>query len=187
VKQKSKLYTKTGDKGETSLMGGDRVKKIHPRIVACGNIDELNASLAVAASFSKDRKINNLVSQIQNELFNIGAELSSPKKLRRNSSESAETFYSLSEIKITELEDLIDQFDKDLPALRNFILPGGTQSASLLHLSRTICRRAERYLIRLSETEEINPNILKYLNRLSDLLFVLARTANEGQDILWKK
>lgn len=185
--EKSKIYTKTGDSGETSLMGAGRVKKTHPRIEACGNVDELNASLGAAASFSKNKKVTELLKSIQNELFNIGAELSSPKKLKRKSDFSTETFYLLTEGKVVELEKTIDSLEENLPSLRNFILPGGAQEASFLHLSRTICRRAERSVIALSEKETINPQIIKFLNRLSDLLFVLARSANEGKDILWKK
>jgi len=184
--QKSKIYTKRGDKGKTSSIFGGRVSKDHPRINAYGTIDELNASLGVAASFIKDRQILKILHNIQNELFNIGAELASQGKLKKKTG----AYYKLSESKISNLEQIIDQYDEKLPPLKTFILPSGTNAASCLHLARTISRRSERALSTLTKREKINPNILAYLNRLSDLLFVLARTMNKKtrrKETIWKK
>ncbi len=175
--KKSTLYTRAGDKGETSLFGGKKVKKTDPRVSLYGTIDELNASLGIALAFSQDKKTLEILLNIQNELLNLGAEVANPRKGR----------FAVRENQITNLEKLIDLYDSNLPRLTNFILPSGTQTAAFLHQARTICRRTERQAVALSEEEKLNPNILKYLNRLSDLLFVLARTANGGQDILWKK
>lgn len=183
---KVRLYTKTGDKGETSLFGGKRIKKDDRRIEVYGTIDELNAALGAANSFIKTKKSKQIVSTIQNELFNIGAELANPQKISRDTKD----LFVLNESKVIELENIIDQYDKNLPPLKSFIIPGGTSGASLIHLSRSIVRRAERTLITLSKKDRINPNILAYLNRLSDLLFVMARHLNHEariKDSLWKK
>ncbi|MDP2671339.1 MAG: cob(I)yrinic acid a,c-diamide adenosyltransferase [bacterium] len=182
--KKSTIYTKAGDKGQTSLLGGERVKKNHPRVRAYGSVDELSAALGLATSFAKNPEIAKILMKIQNELFNIGAELSSPKKMKNSASGG---YFELKAEKLTELEVCIDSFDASLPPLHTFILPGGTPSASCLHLARTICRRAEREVSSLSESVSINPILVAYLNRLSDLLFVLARAENHGQDIAWKK
>ena len=174
---KSALYTKAGDRGETTLFGGKKVKKSAQRVASYGSLDELNSALGVASSFQQDKKIGQIIESIQNELFNLGAEIANPSKGEFNASEE----------KITQLEAWIDQFDAKLPKLANFILPGGSKASAFLHQSRTVCRRAEREVVRLAEKEAVNPNIVKYINRLSDLLFVLARTSNNGKDILWKK
>ena len=176
--QKIRIYTKTGDKGETGLYGGKRVKKTDQRIMAIGTVDELNSLLGVAATQSS---FSELLEQIQNELFNIGAELANPEKVM-------ETF-NLTEEKINFLEKQIDSVDKGLEPIRNFILPGGTYAASLLHHARTVCRRAEREIIKLNETTTVNPNLVKYLNRLSDLLFTLGRAENHGKktEKNWRK
>ncbi|MEX0621566.1 MAG: cob(I)yrinic acid a,c-diamide adenosyltransferase [Candidatus Woykebacteria bacterium] len=186
TERKVRIYTKSGDKGETSLIFGSRVSKDDPRVKAYGAIDELNASLGLARSFTRDGKISRLLQNIQNELFNIGAELASPKKLKKKTN----NYYHLEQGETYKLESIIDQYDKKLHTLRSFILPGGTKTASALHLSRTVCRRAEREVVSLSKVKEINPSILTYLNRLSDLLFVLARAENKKSkitDIPWKK
>ena len=181
-----KIYTKRGDSGETSLIFGTKVSKDHPRIKACGSIDELNATFGTAISFNKEPRIVKILESIQNELFNIGAEIASQQKLRKNTKE----YYQLNKSKIDGLEIKIDQYDDKLPPLKTFILPSGTNAAALLHLARTVCRRAEREVVTLSKNEQVNPNILAYLNRLSDLLFVLARYTNRRsgrKEIPWQK
>ena len=184
--KKVRIYTKTGDKGQTSLFGGKRVSKDDLRIEAIGTIDELNAALGVSASFVDDKQILLVIKQIQNDLFNIGAELANPNKIGKDTKQ----LFHLDKPKILELEKIIDQLDNNLPTLNRFILPGGTNSASLLQLSRSIARRAERRLITLSRKERVNPNLLSYINRLSDLLFVISRHLNHKSktlENLWKK
>lgn len=184
-----KIYTKTGDKGETSFFGGERVKKDHPRIAAYGDVDELNAFVGLARSAGPDRSsgrsIDELLQAIQNDLFDIGAVLATPdpKKLQGKGS-----FVGATEIERLERE--IDRMDKELPPLKTFILPGGGELAAHLHTARTICRRAERQVVALAARESISAEIIMYLNRLSDFLFVLARWANfkEGiSELLWQK
>ena len=186
--RKSKLYTGTGDRGQTGLFGGRRVPKDHPRVNAYGTIDELNAALGVACSFIRNRALVTTLQSIQNELFNIGAELASASPVRRGKKQTA--VFQLERSSVRWLEELIDEYDARLPELRTFILPGGSMSASLLHLSRTVCRRAERAVVALAAKEPVNPAILIYLNRLCDLLFALARYANKAErrrEILWRK
>jgi cob(I)alamin adenosyltransferase len=181
-----KIYTKKGDKGKTTLVFGENVAKDHPRVKAYGTIDELNASLGVATSFVKNRQVKQILQDIQNELFNIGAELASSGKLKKKTSE----YYQLNKSKTADLEELIDCYDEQLPSLKTFILASGINVATSLQLTRTICRRAEREVVTLSKKEKVNPNILAYLNRLSDLLFVLARFLNKksgGKETRWKK
>ena len=184
---KSKLYTRTGDRGETALFGGRRVPKDHPRVAAYGTLDELNSVLGVAASFIRQRKIVEILHAIQNELFNIGAELASDKPVRR-SKQSAEAF-QLDPAKTKWLERLIDDYDARVPPLRTFVLPAGPTAAAFLHFARTVGRRAERAVVTLARRETINPAIVAYLNRLCDLLFALARYANvsaKGKELLWQ-
>jgi cob(I)alamin adenosyltransferase len=186
--RKSKLYTGTGDRGQTGLFGGRRVPKDHPRVNAYGTIDELNAALGVACSFIRSRTIVAALQSIQNELFNIGAELASDQPVRRRA-KSSEAI-KLDDAKIRSLELLIDEYDSRVPPLRTFILPGGSQAASFLHLARTICRRAEREVVTLATTEPVSPAIVMYLNRLCDLLFALARYVNKAgrrREITWQK
>lgn len=156
-----RIYTKTGDKGETGLFGGKRVSKNHPRIWAYGEIDELNAIVGVLRSFGVPKKMDVLLKDIQKNLFVIGGGL----QLQKSETE--------------KIEKMIDEYDAKLPELRNFILPGGSKTASLLHLARTVCRRAERRVVELSQKEKISENIIPYLNRLSDLFFILARMENK--------
>ncbi|MCH7541687.1 cob(I)yrinic acid a,c-diamide adenosyltransferase, partial [Patescibacteria group bacterium] len=170
-----KIYTKKGDKGETSLIFGTRVSKDHPRVRAYGTVDELNASIGVAVSFMKEPRIIKILENVQNELFNIGAELASQRKLRKNT----KGYYLLDKSKIDNLEIKIDQYDAKLPQLKTFILPSGTNPSTLLHFARTVCRRVERETVALARKERLNPNILAYLNRLSDLLFVFTRYLNK--------
>ncbi|MBK8943690.1 MAG: cob(I)yrinic acid a,c-diamide adenosyltransferase [Ignavibacteriae bacterium] len=178
-----KIYTKTGDDGSTSLFGGTRVQKNNIRINAYGTIDELNSVIGLAVSNNVSEEIKIELEQIQNLLFQIGSELASPENVK------SEVIKKTSVEEINYLEKLIDKFDEKLPTLKNFILPGGNISASLLHFARTICRRAERIIVELKDCESINNNILVFVNRLSDLLFVLARYENfvtTTPEIIWK-
>jgi cob(I)alamin adenosyltransferase len=181
-----KIYTKTGDKGETSLFGGERVWKDNLRICAYGTVDELNAILGLAVNELNDKELKGLIESIQNDLFTLGSDLATPK-------EKGNKGFVIPRVDnkfVEKLEKSIDSFDIRLPELKSFILPGGTKGASHLHLARTVGRRAEREVIALAKVEEINPEIGIYLNRLSDLLFVLARYNNhisKHPDIEWKK
>jgi cob(I)alamin adenosyltransferase len=176
-----KIYTKTGDYGTTSLQGNVRVSKDHPRIVAYGTVDEANASLGIVLTNTLDSDIANLLKTIQKELFIAGADLSNPNL--------KQTDNRITPSMIKSIESHIDEFEKELPSLTNFILPGGDIAASQVHYTRTVVRRAEICLVSLKEKEEINEYCLQYLNRLSDLLFVLGRVINKRkgkQDIIWK-
>ncbi|MCH7488363.1 MAG: cob(I)yrinic acid a,c-diamide adenosyltransferase [Chloroflexi bacterium] len=187
-RSKSKLYTRTGDGGETGLFGGRRVQKDDLRVMAYGTIDELNAALGLAISFIRQRTVIARLHTIQNELFNIGAELASDQPVRRGKKQS--TMIQLEASKTAWLEELIDDYDARVPPLRTFVLPSGTSAASALHLARTVCRRAEREVVTLAQRESVNPAILAYLNRLCDLLFVLARYLNKAarrRELLWSK
>ncbi|MBX7149209.1 cob(I)yrinic acid a,c-diamide adenosyltransferase [bacterium] len=178
----TKIYTKTGDDGTTSLFDGTRVKKDNPRVDAYGDVDELNSVLGVAASFIKDEKTLSLLYSIQRDLFAFGANMANPKhKKQKEKSDFTDT-------KITFLEKEIDAMEEKMEPLKAFILPGGSHGSSFLHMARTVCRRAERNIIGLSESEEIDAVFIKYINRLSDFLFVLARFVNfkEGvKDVPW--
>lgn len=178
-----KIYTKTGDSGTTGLFGGDRVDKDHTRIEAYGTVDELNALVGFVRSGlitppppSPDRytEIDAGLARIQNELFILGADLATP-------SDAKPSVPRVSSLMTTTLEREIDRFSEILPELTNFVLPGGSETASRLHVARTVCRRAERLVVHASKElpmESLNPEIVRYLNRLSDHLFVLARLAN---------
>jgi cob(I)alamin adenosyltransferase len=188
IPAKSKLYTRSGDIGTTMLFGMGRVAKDHPRVEAYGTVDELNSTLGVAVSFLPARgAIAKALGSVQNELFNVGSELASGTEGK--AAEAAKLFVN-AEVKIASLERLIDQYDARVPPLRTFILPSGTQAGAMLHLCRTVCRRAERAVVTLSHEETVNPQILGYLNRLSDLLFVLARCLNKAArkpETEWRK
>jgi cob(I)alamin adenosyltransferase len=180
----NKIYTKTGDNGKTSLGNGKRVEKFSPRVAAYGSVDELNSSVGIARlktakNLSKDLKI------IQNDLFDLGADLCKP--LEEKGTTSKENSLRMINSQVKRLEDEIDIMNKKLEPLNSFILPGGTETAAYLHLCRTICRRAEREATYLATLENINPNTIKYLNRLSDWFFVAARVENDlgKSDILW--
>jgi cob(I)alamin adenosyltransferase len=175
---KSKLYTRSGDKGQTALFGGGRVPKDHPRVEAYGSVDELNSAIGVAATFTRQRRVATLLASIQNELFNVGSELAS--ETGRRAAKEKGALFREPERKIAELERLVDEYDAKAPPLRTFILPSGSQAGALLHFARTVCRRAERSVIRLSRKQRVNPHIIRYLNRLSDLLFALARYVNKA-------
>lgn len=178
-----KIYTKGGDKGSTSLMGGTRVPKYDDRINAYGTLDELNSFLGLIRDLGVNNHYKSIILGIQNFLFTAESYLASETK------ESAERLPELSEESVFLLEHEIDEMNKDLPPLKNFILPGGHPIVSYCHISRTICRRAERLVIKLAEEHEINPVIIRFLNRLSDYLFVLARKMTKelgAGEIPWK-
>lgn len=171
----TRVYTKTGDAGETSLVDGSRVSKAHERVAAYGDVDELNSLLGLARvgladAQLADAQLDAALGKIQNELFIVGADLASPLTIQ---------VPRVDETHISELEQLIDSLLEELEPLREFILPGGTQLGASLHLARTVARRAERSIVTLAAREEINEQALIYLNRLSDLLFVMARVANQ--------
>jgi cob(I)alamin adenosyltransferase len=171
-----KIYTKTGDEGETGLFGGGRVGKDHPRVEAYGDVDELNAVIGVARSAEPMPRIDEVLVPIQRDLFSIGAILATPKlEKMREQLEKAR----VDDSRINELEGAIDACERELEPLRSFIVPGGTQKAAALHVARTVCRRAERRVVHLRHDVEIPEIVVIYLNRLSDLLFMLARVANK--------
>ena len=172
-----KIYTKTGDGGQTSLFGGKRVSKDDARIEAYGTVDELNALVGVAISETTDKSAEKVLRNIQSDLFVLGSDLATP------ADESKVKLPRTTEEMVKDLENEIDTYESKIPELKIFILPGGTKASALLHLSRTVCRRAERRVINLSNVEQINLEVVKYLNRLSDLLFVLARFENNINDI----
>ncbi len=165
----TRIYTKTGDEGETGLFGGSRVPKDDPRVAAYGDVDELNAAIGLAASLEPQSFDATFLETIQRDLFTIGAELASP-----NPAEAPH----IGQAQVGALEHMIDGHEAKLPTLKNFILPGGTPRAAAFHVARTVCRRAERAVVALAHRQKISPAIVQYLNRLSDLLFVLARAAN---------
>lgn len=170
-----KVYTKTGDKGTTSLYGGIKVSKNHIRIDAYGTVDELNSAIGLIRSAEiREIYIEQLI-EIQKNLFHLGAELATPKEKMYLANGKSRLPKLITEPDILQLEKWIDKMEEELPPLMHFILPGGNSTASHAHLSRCICRRAERITVALSEIEEIREDVLKYLNRLSDYLFVLAR------------
>jgi cob(I)alamin adenosyltransferase len=170
-----KIYTRTGDEGETSLFGGNRVPKCDARVEAYGHVDELNAVLGVVAAAEPPDLERDLVQAIQRDLFAIGGRLASPEPDRvAKALEKAVIPHE----RIDALEAAIDRVEGELAPLRQFILPGGTSKAAYLHLARTVCRRAERSVVALNRESKVPSEILKYLNRLSDLLFTLARLAN---------
>jgi len=182
-----KIYTKTGDAGETGLFGGGRVPKDDPRVRAYGEVDEANAAIGFAASLEPQDFESSLIQTIQRDLFTIGAELAAPDpaKLAKALARSGTTVNASD---VGALEDVIDNHEAKLLPLKNFILPGGTPKAAAFHLARTVCRRAERSVVALARDQKINASIIHYLNRLSDLLFVLARAVNAQAgrpDITW--
>jgi cob(I)alamin adenosyltransferase len=171
-----KIYTKTGDSGETGLFGGGRVGKDHPRVEAYGDVDEMNAFIGLARAAEPLPRVDEVLVPVQRDLFSIGAILATPKlEKMREQLEKAR----VDEARITELETAIDACERELEPLRSFILPGGTQKAAALHVARTVCRRAERRVVHLNREIEIPEIVIRYLNRLSDLLFMLARVANK--------
>jgi cob(I)alamin adenosyltransferase len=178
-----RIYTKAGDKGETGLIGGARVSKDDVRVEAYGTVDELNSALGVVRACLTDPELDTLLLKIQSTLFDMGAELACPP-------ERIHQFASLNDDHVQELEQAIDRFETELEPLRQFILPGGTLAAAFFHQSRSICRRAERRVVTLGKHFPVREVLIHYLNRLSDLLFVMARTANGRADVeesKWEK
>ena len=180
----AKIYTKTGDKGDTGLFGGGRVPKYSLRIEAYGTVDELNSFIGLASTEVKDTDVEALLEKIQSELFTVGSNLAAPDIEKDKSG----IIPKVTEGFIKDTENAIDKFEEKLEPLKNFILPGGSKGAALLHVCRTICRRAERKVVELKSKEIVNDNIVIFLNRLSDLFFVLARHENKISgisDIKW--
>jgi cob(I)alamin adenosyltransferase len=178
-----RIYTRGGDAGETSLGSGERVPKDHVRIEAYGDVDELNAVIGLVLARHVATGVAASLDRIQNELFDLGADLAVPLDDDRR-----ERLRVTAE-QVAGLEELCDRSNRDLEPLRSFVLPGGTEVAALLHQARTVCRRAERRVVTLAREEPVNPHALTYLNRLSDLLFILARRANREAGVdepLWK-
>lgn len=180
-----KIYTKTGDAGETGLFGGGRVPKDHVRVQAYGDVDELNSAIGVARATQPVHFCDDLLESIQRDLFSLGGHLATPHPEKvKKALEKAD----LSRKRVTLFEKLMDGADEELPTLKAFVLPAGTPKAAALHLARTVCRRAERSVIALSHHHEVPDLFLVYLNRLSDLLFTLARQANHRDgagDVTW--
>jgi len=182
----SRITTKTGDRGTTALGDGRRLRKDHPRIEATGEVDELNAVLGLAIAADPGSDTAELLRAVQNDLFDLGADVTMPPP-RTGGSRRSRTALRLTPAHVLPLEQAIERINAGLVPLKSFVLPGGSSAAAWLHLARTVCRRAERRLVTLARREGLNPQAIVYLNRLSDLLFVLARRANgDGQgDVLW--
>ncbi len=179
----TRIYTRGGDKGETSLGDGRRVPKHDRRVAAYGTVDEANAAVGLARlHLGRDRKTDAMLGRIQNDLFDLGADLCTPSAGRK-----AKGALRIVDAQVKRLEREIDALNAGLKPLASFVLPGGTPASAYLHLARTVVRRAERLMTRLAETETVNPAAIRYANRLSDLLFVLARHCNRRRkrDVLW--
>ena len=175
----TRIYTRGGDEGTTSLGDGGRVPKTDPRIRACGAVDEVNAAVGLVLATDMTEPMRLVLERIQNELFDVGADLSVPLEVAGR--------LRVEQAQIDELEQACDEWNAHLPELKSFVLPGGAESAARLHLARTLCRRAEREAVAASAEVSLDPAALVYLNRLSDLLFILARAANAGRaEPLWK-
>ena len=178
-----RIYTKTGDSGETGLFGGGRVPKSHARVSAYGEVDELNAVLGVALAHVRDETISLLLYDVQPDLFVLGAHLATPETTRGR----RPALPAFPSARIVEFERMIDAADAELPPLEAFVMPGGSPGAAALHHARTVCRRAERAAVALAASETIEPDVIVYLNRLSDLLFVLARLENQRSGVAERK
>jgi len=179
-----KIYTKTGDAGETGLFGGARVSKASLRVASYGEVDELNSTVGWARVAVSDPAIDALLNQIQNDLFEVGAELGSTAERKQKSAMPL-----IEEAQVEALERAIDKYEEGPPALTSFVLPGGSEGAARFHVARCVCRRAERSLVELGAHEDVRGELIRYINRLSDLLFTLARYANHAagvEDIPWK-
>jgi cob(I)alamin adenosyltransferase len=178
-----KIYTRSGDDGTTGLYGGGRVPKCDPRIEAVGVVDELNAQLGIVRTLPHSQEYDVILGLLQNQMFDLGAELATPDVVGHGTD-------SLQDTHVAQVESWIDQFEARLEPLRTFILPGGSPAAAGLHFGRCICRRAERQMVALSQTTNVREMALRYMNRVGDLLFVMARAANAelGQpDVAWSK
>ncbi len=174
-----KIYTKTGDKGETALFNGTRVPKDHARVAAYGEVDELNALLGLAAARLSSPDLRKEIEGVQRDLFAIGARLADPT----DGAAAKRDKTALGDERVTRLETAIDAWEKDLAPLAHFILPGGGEAGATLHLARTVCRRAERSIVSLSRGVNVPPIVITYVNRLSDFLFVMARRANLAEGV----
>ena len=173
----SKIYTRTGDQGTTGLSDGSRVDKDHARVEAMGDVDELNSLLGVLLTYELPQAVSHALTEVQNDLFNLGGELSIPGGNMMLAADA------------TRLEQTLDAFNTELAPLKEFILPGGTPAAAMCHVARSVCRRAERRVVTLTKTEQVNTHTAIYLNRLSDLLFVTARYLNKcvnAPEVLWQ-
>lgn len=173
----SRIYTRTGDAGDTGLADGRRVPKTHPRVVATGDVDELNSCIGLLLTETLPAELHHMLTDIQHSLFDLGAELALPER------------QAITDTQVDEIEQALDRLNSELSPLKDFILPGGTRPAALAHMARSVCRRAERSVIALHEAEPLNAPLRKYLNRLSDLLFVMGRWLNKHEahgDVLWK-
>lgn len=174
----TKIYTKTGDKGETGLSGGIRVRKDCSEIQAIGDVDELNSAIGMVLAYNMPNELKAILLTIQHQLFNLGAELNSAE------------FNLILEEMITQLEEHLDHYNANLSPLKNFILPGGGHASATCHLARSVCRRAERSVVALSQKKDINPNLQVYLNRLSDFLFVVSRVLSrhaKQKETIWNQ
>jgi len=179
----AKIYTRRGDDGSTGLFGGPRVRKDDLRVAAYGDVDELNSALGVAREELPEGDLRTLLDELQSELFTLGAQLATP-----DASAAPKEIPRIVAQQTDRLEREIDRLTEELPPMRNFILPGGSRAGATLHLCRTVCRRAERKMVELAESSPVPPEALAYVNRLSDLLFVMARAANlraGGREIPW--
>ena len=174
----TRIYTRAGDGGETSLGDGSRVPKLDCRIAAFGTVDEVNSLLGLALAADPPAEMRSVLERVQNELFDVGADVSVPFGIADR--------LRITQVQIEALEADCDRFNAALPELKSFVLPGGSELAALLHVARATCRRAERDVLDASERVDINPLVIAYLNRLSDLLFILARASNSGTEVLWK-
>jgi len=182
-----KIYTRVGDDGDTALFGGGRVPKAHARVEAYGTVDELNAVVGVAITRVTDPEIAARLHAVQHDLFTLGADLATPPAPEGR---KRPEIPALPTGRVAEMEGWIDEADLELPPLRAFVLPGGSEAAAALHLARTVCRRAERTVVRLRDLDLVSEGIVPYLNRLSDLLFTFARLANHRAgvaDVEWRK
>ncbi len=180
-----KIYTRTGDTGDTGLFGGGRVRKDHPRTAAYGDVDELNSAVGMARATAPGELFDDVLEAVQRDLFAIGGRLATPEPEKVATTIAKAV---LSPERVESFERVMDEAERELPPLRAFVLPGGTAKAAALHLARTVCRRAERSAVHLAREDAVPPEILVYLNRLSDLLFTLARLANHragSPDIIW--
>ncbi len=182
-----KIYTRSGDDGDTALFGGGRVPKAHARVEAYGTVDELNAVIGLAIAQTADESVRSRLQTVQHDLFSLGADLATPPARDGRKRPSTP---ELPIGRVTDMEGWIDEADEELAPLRAFVLPGGTVGAAALHLARTVCRRAEREVVRLAGSEPVSDAVVPYLNRLSDLLFTFARLENHRSgvpDVEWIK
>jgi len=177
----TKIYTRGGDRGETSLGDGSRVSKLDPRVAAYGLVDELNSQVGLVLALEElPTELREPLSRVQNDLFDVGADLCTPVG-------NGDERLRVTEAQVSELEELCDRFNEGLPDLKSFVLPGGSEASARLHVARAVCRRAELAAIQTATSIQIDPLVPVYLNRLSDLLFILARAANAGRDEpLWR-